>query len=972
MAVAVISAAVADTTYTSASYVQDGLITQWDGIDNVGTGTHDPTTNVWKDLKGNNDLTIVAGRGSEWRRGIGLYISNIALGKAAAYGSETAKTYKTIEIVYKMTATGGRIMFWGGDQTRYVVFDKEGDQFNYVYFDGKKTTAYSRVHCYVPTSIVATYDDNNTVTDIYCDGAEKVTDTMRNTWNPGDNYVTLGWRSVNNAGANYGWEGEIYAIRLYSRVLTPEEIAKNNAIDAKRFFTTAMYDTDGLISFWDAKDNVGEGSHDSTSAIWKNLVSGGQNLTPSNSQWSDNALVCNGSNQSGAYGKETMEYKTLEVLFRNERNANTWLFSNGINRYCILGMWRAQWQNWCGVRKSYDLSFSRSYFGKHSLSWISSDPSGSNAAAFVDGIRQEYHYNTAKPSSESNGGGRNCLDDWGVGGAFVQVGGRSTGTQNFKGNMYAVRAYSTAVTQEKVWQNNKIDTVRYANAMRWSGGNGSFGTVGNWRDVDVTTAVPGVDNTVDLTMGTYKITLDQDHTVGAMRARNGHISYAPSCINATVDMGGNTLTVLDGYQAEAYKGANDNRFARLNLTNGVFNAESVLIGALSDRIPDDYDTWINYLPALTIGSGSLCLDGLVTTGAIRKAVQLEGAHTKLHVAGGANLSCDKLNVYGVQDGSDRAQVEFTGMGTVATINGLWITRDVDMTISDGANVTLTGCSEYLSSGGCWASSIGRSFVSTYGNSSRMVVDNATFTITFRAVDDVMYLQGFAVGAAYKAKGGSGTSVTLQNNARLSLTGSGRFFVGIANDRSDADSKNCVLNVLDGSTFDGSSTKLEVGANGDTSFCGVNVSNATVNCNVVYFGSAHSVTASSNDFLNVFGAAARINIASTDADSLKLRMGAQLKFTLPENGFAATPIVTAGGVTVYDDENNAAVDPVKLVIDGTAFNGSEQTLIECATDSTAAFQKLIANHTGQRKGKLLIKDGGTKLVYVKPGMKIVIR
>ena len=28
--------------YTSASYVQDGLIAQWDAIDNEGTGTHNP------------------------------------------------------------------------------------------------------------------------------------------------------------------------------------------------------------------------------------------------------------------------------------------------------------------------------------------------------------------------------------------------------------------------------------------------------------------------------------------------------------------------------------------------------------------------------------------------------------------------------------------------------------------------------------------------------------------------------------------------------------------------------------------------------------------------------------------------------------------------------------------------------------------------------------------------------------------
>ena len=35
------------TTYTSASYVQNGLIAQWDGIDNAGTGTHDPTATTW-------------------------------------------------------------------------------------------------------------------------------------------------------------------------------------------------------------------------------------------------------------------------------------------------------------------------------------------------------------------------------------------------------------------------------------------------------------------------------------------------------------------------------------------------------------------------------------------------------------------------------------------------------------------------------------------------------------------------------------------------------------------------------------------------------------------------------------------------------------------------------------------------------------------------------------------------------------
>ena len=37
---------------TSASYVQRGLIAQWDGIDNAGTGVHDPAATTWKNLVG--------------------------------------------------------------------------------------------------------------------------------------------------------------------------------------------------------------------------------------------------------------------------------------------------------------------------------------------------------------------------------------------------------------------------------------------------------------------------------------------------------------------------------------------------------------------------------------------------------------------------------------------------------------------------------------------------------------------------------------------------------------------------------------------------------------------------------------------------------------------------------------------------------------------------------------------------------
>ena len=68
--------------YTSASYVQDGLIAQWDAIDNEGTGTHNPNATVWKDLVGHNDLTLT--NSAAWRRGICFYMNTRTDGLAAA------------------------------------------------------------------------------------------------------------------------------------------------------------------------------------------------------------------------------------------------------------------------------------------------------------------------------------------------------------------------------------------------------------------------------------------------------------------------------------------------------------------------------------------------------------------------------------------------------------------------------------------------------------------------------------------------------------------------------------------------------------------------------------------------------------------------------------------------------------------------------------------------------------------------
>ena len=966
-----------DDPVTSSSYVQDGLMAQWDGINNAGTGTHDPTATTWKDLAGNNDLTIVGGlhaegRNAEWRRGIALYFNNVSLGKAAACGVDgIVPKYKTIEVVYKMTSRTGRIMFWGGDRSRYVVFDHSAYTypFSMVYFDGREVTRddktyWAKVKTYDPTSAVATYDDNDTVTDVFIDGAGKSDNRLYNTWGDGDNRVTLGWRSVDTASAGYGWDGEVYAIRLYNRVLTAQEIARNHAIDVKRFFTSAMYDQTDMVAFWDAKDNVGTGTHSPTATTWKNLVPGGQDMTVDTeiAKWTAGAMLCNdGADDAGilrpaAYGTAPLEYSSLEVVFRNERLDGTrhaWLFSNGIDRYCVIAGNRTMWQNYIA-----NLSIDSTYGGNHSLSWVrGSSESVSDATPYVDGEKNGLEaYN----------------DTWGVGDSVVHVGGRR-GYYSFNGRIYSVRAYSSQLKYEKVYSNNKIDTVRYANSKWWGGGDGSFGAVGNWRSVDVAKAVPGTESTVELPYGTYTISLDRDRTVGAMRARNGHVYYFPTrLIDAMVDMGGHKLTVMGSYKAESRSGYNDRRFARLSLTNGTFQAESISIGDLADRIVDNV-TWKDYEDSFMYGSGTFCVEGPDTIATIRKKVALEGPCTMLRVAGGATFSCSDLRVYSTKNRIDaypagkydRALVEFTGTGTTATIGKFCGYNDVDVVVSNGASVAVNASTEYFSAVGCYISSIGRSFESLPGSGS-IVVDDATLTLKS---------QGFAVGVTYLAPGSGNSSMTLRNNAALTLTSMSRFFVGVGANDNKMSATGCFLNVLSGSTLNGGSTQLEVGPVGNTSFSGINVDNATVNCGTIYLGSKSSETCSSNNLLHVSGAAPRINLASEASTSLQLRMGTWLKFTIPEGGFAATPIVTAGGVHVESDETLYAVDPVKLVIDASAFKDKCQTLVKTAVDSTAAFQRLINNveFVGRgSKGMLSIEAGGTELVYSVSGLRFIVR
>ena len=166
---------------------------------------------------------------------------------------------------------------------------------------------------------------------------------------------------------------------------------------------------------------------------------------------------------------------------------------------------------------------------------------------------------------------------------------------------------------------------------------------------------------------------------------------------------------------------------------------------------------------------------------------------------------------------------------------------------------------------------------------------------------------------------------------------------------------------------------------------MNVSNATVKCQSLLMGNfIKAGVINSNACLTVSGTAPSIILSSTSAEAFKVRMGSQVRFVIPKDGFASAPITASkGGVSIVADENDYAVDPVKLVIEADAFGKAHPqgttTLIECATASAESLQRLADNLVfmdtpAWRKGKVSV-IGGTKLVYTAPppaGMKIVVR
>ena len=221
--------------FTSKSYVQHGLMNQWDAVDNAGIGLFDPAAKIWKDLKGDLDFTLTDR--AQWNGGF--------LETTGYAGAAKAKTglYLTIEIKHRTTKPRYSIPFASGYSLRHLIWYKALDQLypwhqnnvSYNYLTGQP---YSDTIDKNMAIVYGAAGGSDSPMFFYRDGA-RITSGISNAkmWWPGLPFVSSFPTAVIGAAnaSQYNFEGRLYTIRLYDCPLTDEEIAYNAAVDKVRF-----------------------------------------------------------------------------------------------------------------------------------------------------------------------------------------------------------------------------------------------------------------------------------------------------------------------------------------------------------------------------------------------------------------------------------------------------------------------------------------------------------------------------------------------------------------------------------------------------------------------------------------------------------------------------------------------------------------------------------------------------------------
>ncbi len=226
---------------TSRSYVQRGLVAQYDGIDNAGYGVHDASAKVWKDLTGNgNDAikaTNVTWAANGWENNASCNPMYVGSGLAAVTATKTF----TAEFACTPSRTDTRECFFSQYNQRGVCIEHNSSS-------GNKTGGFLRFYVNSDPTHNWNAHDMKILADEWASISLASTPTNQmfcknGTESLGTN-IDLSGSLVNTCPSviggcpnrdNMAFYGKYNAFRLYDRVLSEDEAKVNAAVDAIRF-----------------------------------------------------------------------------------------------------------------------------------------------------------------------------------------------------------------------------------------------------------------------------------------------------------------------------------------------------------------------------------------------------------------------------------------------------------------------------------------------------------------------------------------------------------------------------------------------------------------------------------------------------------------------------------------------------------------------------------------------------------------
>ena len=239
------------------SYVQEGLVTQFDSMDNENTGTYNPDAPVWRDLKGDASITLQGSAGWSGRYFDSTYDSSHTIVQMPYYKRNSFTLETTINIIQPSanSSTIARIIANGQNDWTSLFL-----QNNNLYLYVSNTGEYPHYHKdYFGMGTLLGYSSTSGE-GLAFNGKIVVTGKSlpASQWVDFEpSWYTQEWGLNGRSGAKL--QGHYYSIRFYTRTLSEAEMMTNAVIDKLRFFSfkySAGEDANWADIAWDAPEST--------------------------------------------------------------------------------------------------------------------------------------------------------------------------------------------------------------------------------------------------------------------------------------------------------------------------------------------------------------------------------------------------------------------------------------------------------------------------------------------------------------------------------------------------------------------------------------------------------------------------------------------------------------------------------------------------------------------------------------------